>query len=525
MKKELLLLTALISGSLSFSQTPGTYETDTNGKLSFQSFNEAPSHQSGNPLGPMDLSLDWSNPDFNISNNPTEDSWDVRLAVGHTGNVYVVYNDNYSNGLQKIMFRKKVVGEEWTTPIFVDKGGEIGGRNNHFPAIAVSPNGDLHVIYNVWAMENVRNYIGYSHYDATNDVWSDGLKISDLGGTVNHFNGRHDIYSTADNLPVVIWGFDFRENQVNEEIYMKYFDGNDWSTDIAVSDVTDGFDAGFPNIKSIGNNKALILYSENTGSGAMELRYKIYDDVTHEITPTKTIATENVFYNNYVLVTNGTGEVMILTIHKKNGPDRDVLNIFDYDIANDSFLLSENTFEMASNAGGLFKRIDMDCTSGSDCAVIFTDYLAQTNSFLEYSSVSGFGTPFVINEENPGFDAPSARFDPNDNLHVVWTDYRFDDGQGFDEREVFYEMGENLNMGTHEFFSSPITIFPNPSQGNFTIETSDSHKLQIYDALGRLIDSKMISGTTQINMTLSPGTYFLHFKHDKATQVKKIIVK
>ncbi|SMC32798.1 T9SS type A sorting domain-containing protein [Moheibacter sediminis] len=525
MKKELLLLTALISGSLSFSQTTGTYETDTNGKLFFQSFNEAPPHQSGNPLGPMDLSLDWSNPDFNISNNPTEDSWDVRLAVGNTGNAYVVYNDNHSNGLQKIMFRKKVVGQEWTDAIFVDKGGEIGGRNNHFPAIAASPNGDLHVIYNVWAMENVRNYIGYSHYDAANDIWSDGLKISDLGGTVNHFNSRHDIYSTADNLPVVIWGFDFRENQVNEEIYMKYFDGNDWSADIAVSDVTDGFDAGFPNIKSIGSNKALILYSENTGSGAMELRYKIYDEVTHQLSPSKTITTENIFYNNYVLATTGTGEVMILTINKKTGPDRDVLNIYDYDIAGDAFTLSDNTFEVVANAGGLLKRIDMDCNSGSDCAVIFNDFLAQTNSFLEYSTAGGFGTPFVINEENPGFDAPSARFDPNGNLHVVWTDYRFDDGQGFDEREVFYEMGENVNMGTNEFFSSAIAVFPNPSKGNFTIETSGSHKLQIYDASGRLIDSKMISGTTHINKTLSPGTYFLHFKNEKETQVKKIIVK
>lgn len=524
MKKELLLMAALISSSLCFSQNPGTYETDANGKLFFQSFNENPPSHS-DPLSPMDIMLDWSNPDFNISNNPTIDSWDVRLAVGNTGNVYVVYNDNHSNGLQKIMFRKKVVGDEWSVPIFVDKGGEIGSRNNHFPAVAASPNGDLHVIYNVWAMENVRNYIGYSHYDAANDVWSDGLKISDLGGTVNHFNSRHDIYSTADNLPVVIWGFDFRENQVNEEIYMKYFDGDNWSSDIAVSDVTDGMDAGFPNIKSIGNNKALIVYSENTGSGIMELKYKIYDEGTHELTAAQTITTENVFFNNYVLAASGTGEVMVLTIHKETGPTRDVMNVFNYDVANDSFNLSTNTFEVEANAGGLMKRIDMDCNAEGDCGIIFTDFLAQTNSFLEYSTAEGFGTPFIINEENPGFDAPNARFDPNSNLHVVWTDYRFDDGQGFDEREVLYEMGVNTIMGTDELSSSNIAIFPNPSRGSFTIETADTYKLEIFDLSGKLIDTRTISGNTPVNNSLSPGTYFLRFKNESGTQIKKILVK
>ena len=129
--------------------------------------------------------LDWSLPDFNLSDNPGEDSWDVRLAT-EGNDVYVVYNDNHTNGLQKIMYRKKINDDEWSEAIFVDAGGEIGARNNHFPAIDAAPNGDLHVAYNVWAFENTRNYIGYSHYDAGTDTWVDGVKISDLNGTVDH---------------------------------------------------------------------------------------------------------------------------------------------------------------------------------------------------------------------------------------------------------------------------------------------------------------------------------------------------
>lgn len=525
MKKKLLLLTVLFSMSIGFSQSYGTYEIDPGGKLYYQAPNSFQNNATQNTMGPQALALDWSNPDFDISANPTQDSWDVRMAVGNTGNAYVVYNDNHSNGLQKIMFRKKVVGEDWSTPIFVDTGGEIGGKNNHYPAIAVSPNGDLHVSYNVWANENVRNYVGYSYYNAATDTWSDGLKISDLGGTVNHTNGRHDIYSTEANQPVVVWGYDFRENEMNEEIYMTYFDGSNWSSDLAVSDITDAQDAGYPHIKSIGNNKAMILYSENVASSNTELRYKIYNEDTHTLSDAKTVVAENIFNSNYVLVATDAGQIMAITIHKETAPDRDVLNIYDYDSATDTFTLSTNIFEVAANAGGLLKRIDMDCNNEGDCAVIYTDFLAQTNSFLEYNPTTGFGSPLVINEENPGFDPPTARFDPNGNLHVVWSDFRFDDGQGFDEREVMYEMGVNTNLGTQPSSLAKIPVYPNPSKGLFTVAAQERLTMEIWDVLGKLLHTQILNGTTLINSNLTTGTYFLRFTNESSTQVQKLLIE
>ena len=525
MKKKLLLITALFSIGLCNSQNYGSYETDQNGKLFYKASTELPTFPQQNVASPSALAIDWSTPDFDISANPAKDSWNSRMAVDNANNVYFVYSDNYTNGLQKIMFRKKMVGEEWSTPIFVDKGGEIGGKNNHYGAITASPNGDLHVTYNVWANENVRNYIGYSYYNAATDTWSDGLKISDLNGTVNHTNGRHDLYSTADNLPIVVWGFDFRENEINEEIYMKYFDGTAWSSDIPVSDITDAQDAGFPHIKSIGNNKGMILYSEKVASSNTELRYKIYDENTQTMSASKTIVAENIFNNNYVLVTSGTGEVMVLTIHKEVGPSRDVLNIYDYDSATDTFTLSPNVFEIAANAGGLLKLVDMDCNNEGDCAVIFTDLLAETNSFLEYNATTGFGTPLVINEQRVGYDNPSVRFDPNGNLHVVWPDYRFDDGQGFDEREIFYKKGINMNLGINTESLSNISVFPNPSKGIFNVTAEDTYTLEIFDVLGKKLEQKTIYGSTQINTNLSPGTYLLRFTNSQSTQVKKLLVE
>src|SRR5690554_507333 len=159
MKKTISLSAMLIFSTMFYAQNPISIEIDENGKTFFKhrSALEKTSQQTNNV--PEALMLDWSSPDVNISENQYVDSWNTRMAVHPNGNAYVVYNDNHPNGLQKIMFRKSVEGGGWSDAFFVDAGGEIGERNNHFPSIAVSPNGDLHVSYNVWAYENVRNYV------------------------------------------------------------------------------------------------------------------------------------------------------------------------------------------------------------------------------------------------------------------------------------------------------------------------------------------------------------------------------
>lgn len=521
MIKSLFLTMSVLTGSLAFGQIQPQMETDENGKIRFYSHYQ--NHNFFNPDNPTGLELDWTEPDFNISNNPTVDSWDSRMEVGNDGKVYVVYNDNHSNGLQKIMFRKKVE-DEWTAPIFVDAGGEIGSRNNHFPAITSSANGDLHVIYNVWAYENVRNYIGYSYYNAATDQWTDGLKISDLNGTVNHFNSRHDLYSTSDNLPVVVWGFDFRENQTNEEIYMKYFDGTIWSSDIPVSNITDAKDAGYPHIKSIGNNKAMIVYSEKNAGNAYELLYRIYDEATHDLSAPKTIASENININNYVLTTAGE-EVKVLHLYKQASPTKDVLKVYNYDTSTDAFNLSDNSIELDANAGGLLKRVDMDCMNNGDCGIVFSDFNEETNSFLSYNETEGFGTPIVINNEDPGFDTPNIRLDSQGNAHVVWSDYRNNDGSGWDEREVFYKMGENTTMNLNESDLSSVAIYPNPSKGIFTIDTQENFQIEIYNTMGKLVNEQNISGKSILNTTLPSGVYLLKLSNSNFTEVRKIIIQ
>ncbi|EDM44146.1 hypothetical protein SCB49_11162 [unidentified eubacterium SCB49] len=499
--------------------------TDVNGKTFFQTSLSERSILEQEQKDFLELDLDWSNPDYNVSNNPTVDSWNPRMSVTSDGTVHVVYNDNHSNGLQKIMYRKKSPEGDWTDPIFVDTGGEIGDRNNHFPSVSASENGDVHVTYNVWAYENVRNYVAYSYYEAATDTWNDGVKVSDLLGTVNHTSGRHDVFIADSGLPVAVWGYDYRENLTNEEIYLSYFDGTDWSTDIAVSDLGDNLNAGYPHVAKLGDAKTMILFTQSTSSG-VELGYKIYDEVAHTLTDFQVIPVTNTTGLNYSIASNDNNEVTLLTMHTEQSPLRAAFTTYTYDNSADEFTANGTAFEVDSPTSNS-KNITIDCNEEGDCGIIYTDFQNDNNMFIAYNETDGYTEPLLINSETPALtNGPTTRFDAAGNLHVVWADKRADNDDGWDEREVAYEMGAvEVILGNTTFDSASLVVYPNPSNGVINIKTQDAYSLEIFDLLGRSISTQEIDGPTSINSINVPGTYFLHFSGQNKTLVKKVIIK
>ncbi len=78
--------------------------------------------------------------------------------------------------------------------------------------------------------------------------------------------------------------------------------------------------------------------------------------------------------------------------------------------------------------------------------------------------------------------------------------------------------GLNLNL---------IYIFPNPSNGQFKIETSLSEKqtLQLFDLSGKLVLSKIIIGTEEIDASnLDNGIYTLTIKNSLGIGNKKLVI-
>ncbi|RLD57857.1 MAG: hypothetical protein DRJ05_09025 [Bacteroidetes bacterium] len=393
------------------------------------------------------LSLLWED-DENVSNHEVVDSWDPRIAVESNGTAHIVFGDNQGS-LQKIMYSKKEIGGDWTTPIIVDDNTTFGDRNNHVPAIAVSANGDVHVAFLTWASENWRHEMAYTHYDAASQTWSQAIIVSGAGGSIESFE-HIEIYSTADNQPVIVWGFDNRTG--TEEVYMNYFDGADWSGDILVSTPDDSKPARFPRIENIDENSAMIIFWEETGeSEILEIQYRILDENNYSLSPVLPVPqtlhnTENFNFPtfNFELSNKNDGHIILALWeyeYPNSGQMSDTIKCIDYNIAEDSFEMSP--FKLIGNSAGYFpKYITVACDNDGNIGIVFLDTYSEKISFTEFDPASGFSTPEVIvSEDLISGDLPDSGFDDEGNLHITWDDLRFDAPGGYVEREVFYKKG------------------------------------------------------------------------------------
>ena len=81
-------------------------------------------------------------------------------------------------------------------------------------------------------------------------------------------------------------------------------------------------------------------------------------------------------------------------------------------------------------------------------------------------------------------------------------------------------------LSTLDFKKSDVKIYPNPSNGDFTIQVSDSFidgKATIYNLLGQKIQEFMINQTSQ-NHNLNKGMYLIELAKDGKKETKKLVV-
>ncbi|HXD93723.1 MAG TPA: T9SS type A sorting domain-containing protein [Bacteroidia bacterium] len=71
------------------------------------------------------------------------------------------------------------------------------------------------------------------------------------------------------------------------------------------------------------------------------------------------------------------------------------------------------------------------------------------------------------------------------------------------------------------------SIFPNPAQNNFTIQTNktDNQNLQVFDVSGKLILAQTINGTTSIDVgTIPEGVYILRLTNNQGIVNKLLTI-
>ena len=95
--------------------------------------------------------------------------------------------------------------------------------------------------------------------------------------------------------------------------------------------------------------------------------------------------------------------------------------------------------------------------------------------------------------------------------------------------EVTANDATGINNATTENVLAQAAVYPNPSNGNFTIETTTTAQqlVEVYDLAGRLVFSQTITGTTAINANELPaGMYNLKVSGaDKAVNKRIVIAR
>jgi len=83
---------------------------------------------------------------------------------------------------------------------------------------------------------------------------------------------------------------------------------------------------------------------------------------------------------------------------------------------------------------------------------------------------------------------------------------------------------KNISSAIHEITDKDVKVFPNPTNGLFTIESKNIFGLTIYDNLGRIVYSKKRSGS-QIDLSKNkPGIYLLKITQNDCVYWKRIVL-
>lgn len=132
----------------------------------------------------------------------------------------------------------------------------------------------------------------------------------------------------------------------------------------------------------------------------------------------------------------------------------------------------------------------------------------------------------------------------NDNFMGETTEYNFDfasqdvipDAVNVAGVKAVYSSGES-EMSTIEFLgvytdapAKPVqanmSVYPNPSNGSFTIELDGEYEVSILNTLGVTLYTRTISNQGQIMLdNIKPGLYIISAKSDKKAAFKTIVVK
>jgi len=170
--------------------------------------------------------------------------------------------------------------------------------------------------------------------------------------------------------------------------------------------------------------------------------------------------------------------------------------------------------------------IDTEISTSDSLELKLTNYGNDTLKFLSITDLSGteFTTNFNLNDSLTGLMDYSFKifYCPIDLIDdsVIFT---IETNGG----NINYIIKANaVNTFVSSIDNDKIKIFPNPSNGIFSINLEDTKQIQVYNSVGKLVLSKLFTQqNNSINLSnYKKGIYFLKINGSKTNFVKKLIL-
>ena len=87
-----------------------------------------------------------------------------------------------------------------------------------------------------------------------------------------------------------------------------------------------------------------------------------------------------------------------------------------------------------------------------------------------------------------------------------------------------FEITHNA-AGVVEVNSTYLNIYPNPSNGNFTVETNANQMIEIYNLLGeKIYETEITDASTTVTLPVKSGVYFCELRDEQNNILRKKIV-
>jgi Secretion system C-terminal sorting domain len=226
---------------------------------------------------------------------------------------------------------------------------------------------------------------------------------------------------------------------------------------------------------------------------------------------------------NKIYVPSGLVEVNIGV-----GKEIPVINEYDFD-GNMRALTYPNANSRISsiteipNNGGFFITADTIIQRGAGVTKNIAFRLMRADTLFN----AGCGAPILLNSNN--FNGDIQLIDPP--IVLASTPFATADYSPTTVTTAIIApiitKGEcpNSIVGTNELKLPIINVYPNPSSGDFTIESEDAaiKSVQVFDIAGRLV-SKIQSNSARTSLNIEQsGTYFLQIETTNGRLVKKVV--